>query len=209
MKYNSQYGQDQWLNDHIFRNKRNGVFVDIGAHDGITINNTLFFEKHLGWTGICIEPIPVVYEKLKGNRTCDCVHGCIFDRDGEVLFQVMEGYTEMLSGIAESYNVRHLDRINREVGIHGGDKKLIKVPCHQLSTLLTERNITHVDYLTVDTEGSELEILEGINYDNVYIHVIDVEVNYEDDEQKIIQFLTSKGYRLLHKLGGDDIFVRT
>ena len=54
--YHSQDGQDLYLDKHVFKGLKNGIFVDIGANDGITINNTLFFEKVLGWNGLCIEP---------------------------------------------------------------------------------------------------------------------------------------------------------
>lgn len=68
MKYYSQYKQDEILNNQIFRNFRNGVFLDIGAHDGETLSNSLFFEEELGWSGICFEQIPEIFEKLKQRR---------------------------------------------------------------------------------------------------------------------------------------------
>jgi FkbM family methyltransferase len=206
--YSSQWKQDKWLNENIFRNKRGGVFIDIGAHDGVCINNTLFYERNLGWTGICIEPIPSVFEELKKNRQAECIHGCAFNRDGTVLFRNLNGYTEQLSGIAETYNVKHLDRIDSELSIYGGDAQYITVNCYKLETLLEQRGITHVDYLSVDTEGSELQILKGINFDKVCIDVIETEVNYPEDEVKITEFLISKGYKYKKKLGGDVVFVR-
>ena len=57
-QYYSQFKQDQFLNEVLFNNKKNGFFIDIGAHDGVTISNTLFFEKQNDWKGICIEPNP-------------------------------------------------------------------------------------------------------------------------------------------------------
>ena len=56
-KYNSQYGQDRYLNEHFFHDKEGGFFVDIGAHNGVTISDSLFYEKELGWKGICLESI--------------------------------------------------------------------------------------------------------------------------------------------------------
>lgn len=57
MKYKSQYSQDKFLNENFFKNKKNGVFIDIGAHDGITMSNSFFYEKQLGWDGLCVEQI--------------------------------------------------------------------------------------------------------------------------------------------------------
>jgi hypothetical protein len=64
MQYYSQYGQDKFLFENFFINKKEGFFLDIGAHDGVNGNNTFLFEK-IGWSGVCIEPIPSVFEKLK------------------------------------------------------------------------------------------------------------------------------------------------
>src|SRR5260221_7249446 len=83
--YYSQCGQDQFLYENFFRTKREGVFVDIGAHDGIFYSNTKFFEE-LGWQGLCIEPIPEVFEQLKKNRKAICIQGCISDQVGKSSF---------------------------------------------------------------------------------------------------------------------------
>lgn len=66
--FNSQYKQDKILEEKIFRGFKNGFFVDVGAHDGITINNTLYFEEYNMWKGLNIEANPDVFEKLKKNR---------------------------------------------------------------------------------------------------------------------------------------------
>ena len=58
MNFFSQTGQDRLLFEHFFRGKRNGVFVDVGAYDGTTFSNTLFFERSMGWSGLCVEPLP-------------------------------------------------------------------------------------------------------------------------------------------------------
>ena len=98
MQYYSQYGQDKFLFENFFINKKEGFFLDIGAHDGVNGNNTFLFEK-IGWSGVCIEPIPSVFEKLKKNRKCLLVNSAISNNNGEDDFLILEGYTEMLSGL--------------------------------------------------------------------------------------------------------------
>ena len=66
--FNSQHKQDMLLELSVFKGYKNGFFIDIGAHDGVTINNTLYFEKYNNWSGINIEPIKKVYDKLVVNR---------------------------------------------------------------------------------------------------------------------------------------------
>ena len=80
----SQLGQDKIV-DEYFRGKRHGVFVDIGAYDGLTFSNTLMLERERDWTGICIEPLPDIFAELRKNRRCICVQACIGNREeGEV-----------------------------------------------------------------------------------------------------------------------------
>lgn len=208
--YNSQWEQDKWLNENIFKNKRNGFFVDIGAHDGISLSNSYFYEKELDWKGICVEPIPRVYQKLKKNRTCECIHGCVYNRTGTVKFQQLEGYTEMLSGIDEAYNEQHRQRVDRELVQHGGNRKHFDVSCFRMEDILESRGIKHVDYLSIDTEGSEMQVLEGINFDKVEIDVIEIEVNYRgEEEDKFNRYLGDKGFALAAQLTGDNIYIRT
>ena len=61
MKSYSQYEQDIYILNNFFQNKKDGMFVDIGAHDGVTISNSLLFEK-IGWNGICVEPLPKIFD---------------------------------------------------------------------------------------------------------------------------------------------------
>lgn len=83
-------GQDVFIHE-LLGHKKAGVFVDIGANDGVTISNTCYLEKEHGWTGLAIEPIPAVFEKLKRNRSCITVHGCVTPTPGKALFMEMVG----------------------------------------------------------------------------------------------------------------------
>lgn len=94
--YYSQLGQDRYVHEHFFKNKRNGVFVDIGAYDGITGSNSLFFEKELGWSGLCIEPLPEPFAKLKTIRNCQLVNTCVAAQEGLVEFIKVKGMSEQM-----------------------------------------------------------------------------------------------------------------
>lgn len=202
--YYSQFGQDNYLNEQIFHNKKNGVFVDIGAYDGRTLSNTLFFEKELGWTGICVEPNPIPYEKLVKERSCICVNGCVTDTPGEMPFMKLSNYPEMLSGLVSKYDPRHLDRIKSESTIDGATTEIIQVKCYVLNDLLKQNKIDHIDYLSIDTEGGELDILKSIDFNQVDIDIIDVENNYQYPEFR--KFMESKNFVLINCLREDEIY---
>jgi len=74
MHYVSQSKQDLFIDKYIFNHKRNGTFLDIGAYDGLEFSKTYYFEKELDWNGICVKPLPHIYNKLIKNRNCVCVN---------------------------------------------------------------------------------------------------------------------------------------
>jgi FkbM family methyltransferase len=202
-----QCGQDRWITEYFGgEGMRPGVFVDVGAHDGMTFSNTLLLEKKFGWTGIAVEPIPEVFERLRANRGCVTVNGCVAGERGPSEFQIVTGYSEMLSGRVETYDPRHLKRIDRELETHGGERRTIAVECFRLNELLADNAIKHVDYLSIDTEGGELEILRSLDFQSLSLSIIGVENNYRDP--RIPEFLVRRGYRF-HSIVGDEFYVRT
>lgn len=203
--YQSQYSQDKALNEKYFKNKTSGTFLDIGAHDGKTLSNTFFYEKALGWSGLCIEPHPKVFQQLKENRTCTLVEGCAWHEDTTKIFRMIEGYSEMLSGLLDSYPEAHLQRVQGEVASMGQVVQDIEMKCYDINKLLIEKGISKVDLLSIDVEGSELDILKAIDYDAVDVDVILVENNYNDEDLR--DFLRSKGFNFADRLSIDDVFV--
>jgi len=204
--YQSQYGQDKALNELYFKNKKNGVFVDIGAHDGKTLSNSYFFEKELQWTGMCVEPLPKVFEQLKENRNCILVNGCAWKEDTKKTFRIIEGYSEMLSGLVDTYPEQHKQRIADEAKAVAQQIVDTEVDCYDTTKLLLQNDLTHIDFLSIDVEGSELDILSSIDYDKIQIDVILAENNYDD--QNLRDFLAAKGYTYVYRLAIDDIYVK-
>jgi FkbM family methyltransferase len=204
--YQSQYNQDKFIHENFFPEKKGGVFVEIGAYDGKTFSNTYFFEKKLGWKGLCIEPNPQAFSRLKDARDAICIHGCISENPGTVKFLQLSGYCEMLSGIQNKYDPAHEKRIETELKSHGGAKQEIEVPAFTLNDLALEYKIDRIDYLSIDTEGGEWDILNSINFDLLDIDVISIENNYGNF--KIREFLGSKGYVLIKTLESDEIYKK-
>lgn len=198
--YNSQDHQDKYLEENVFKGYKHGVFVDVGAHDGVTINNTLYFEKYNDWTGINIEPIKEVYDKLVINRPTSININCaVCNSDGETEFLCNKGYTEMISGIKDTFDPRHIQRLERENIQMGSFTETITVNTKRLETIFDEHDITRIEYLSVDVEGAEFEVIRSINFDKVFIDVIGFENNYDDTSGPIIKYLEDKGYIVILK----------
>jgi|ERR1041385_2867878 FkbM family methyltransferase len=204
----SQLGQDKIVDEYL-KGKRNGVFVDIGAYDGVTISNTLMFEQERDWTGLCIEPLPDVFADLEKNRNCICVQACIGDREEPAVdflaVQSEAARTRMLSGVMSEYDPRHLARVDDELSEFGGCKSLIRVRMRHLHALLREHGIETVDYLSIDTEGSELLIVNSTDLSALGNPCITIENNYDDPS--IDAALNKQGYRLHTPIEWDRFYV--
>jgi FkbM family methyltransferase len=186
----------------LFNFKTDGFFVDIGAHNGISLSNTKLLED-LGWDGICIEPHPNVFKELIKNRKCQKVNCALWSEDTEVNFLSLSGYTEMLSGIYESYDSRHYNRILNELRTHGGNSEIIKIDAKKFESVVGRKKI---DFLSIDTEGSELQILERINFNDYDIKVICIENNFF--EEKFNEFFNERGYQYHTNVFIDYLYVK-
>jgi len=202
----SQFNQDIYLEAIFFKGYKNGFYVDVGAHDGVTINNTLYFEKNNNWTGINIEPIKSVFDKLVNNRPNNININCaVCNNDGETEFLCNSGYTEMISGIKDNFDIRHLHRLEWENIQYNSTTEIIKVNTKRLETIFDEHSISHINYLSIDVEGAEFEVIKSINFDKVFIDVIGFEDNYHDVSIPIIEYLENKGFMFISRTG--DIFM--
>lgn len=196
-KYYAAHGIDQYIKETFFPNKTNGYFIDIGAHNGIDINNTYYFENE-GWDGICFEPLPEIFEQLKQNRKCKVVQKAISDVIGSSQFFTIKGYSNMLSGLADKYPQDHIARINQEIEQYDQNYDYIDVMC---STFDEEVKQTNIDLLSIDTEGAELDILKTINFNHYNINIMIVEYNYYNPE--LLELLENNNFQIIEQRGVD------
>jgi len=206
MESYSQYGQDIYCYNNFFKKTQHGVFVEIGADDGVDKSNSLFFEK-IGWTGLCIEPSPSRFKLLSRNRKCLCENIAISDSNKQVDFLDIKGWGKGLSGIIENYTQKHISRISSELTNKKNDGyKTTTVQCRPLKTVLVKYGITHIDLCSIDTEGSELDIIKSIDFRTVFIDVFCIENNYSSREMKL--FLSKHGYDLVEYIAVDEIYKK-
>lgn len=168
-------------------NQRTGIFLEMGALDGITFSNTLMFEQCLGWDGLLVEANPTSFAKLKENRPCAVTIG-------EAACSVEDGPTLRMSGAegvaAVIDDEDHVDSF--------------EVPCRPLSQMLEENGVDRINFFSLDVEGAELEVLKTLDWNKVKIDVLMLEAEFlfqaheqtNDTTNKIIavrDFVTSKG----------------
>ncbi len=192
----SQIGQDRYVINKVYKKKRNGFFVDVGASHGLNLSNTYLLEKDFGWTGICIEPNPNFFRKLIKNRKAKCVQIAAYSVGGqEVEFSV----AGVLSGIS-----KHVDFHKS-----AATKPTIKVKTKTLTKILDEcKAPAFIEYLSLDTEGSELEVLKGVDFNKYTFGFITLEHNWvEPRRTEMRDFLADRGYRFCLENRHDDYFI--
>lgn len=206
MKYYSQFNQDKYIYETFFKNKTDGFFVDIGASDPFNGSNTMFFEE-LGWSGILVEPNKKDFDNLIKIRKTPAENLAIYNKSGTYKFLLCGGYIKVLSGLLHEQHPQHLQRIINEFFTYGDSMEIINIQTITLEELLEKYNKTEIDYLSVDTEGSEYSILKNINYNKIKIKCISVENNYNDN--KIEDFLKLHHFKKMNRLECDDIYLNT
>ena len=185
-KFLSQIGQDKWVLERTnFR--RGGYFIDIGAADGLYLSNTYALEKMYGWKGICVEPANKIRD-LRKNRRCIIENSCIYSKSGEFVdFQI----DDEISGIKKYFD-----------GAHKRKGNIMKIKTITLKDLLKKYNSPKViDYLSIDTEGSEYEILKNFPFKDYEVKLVTIEHNAHSGKKEdlkkredIFKLLTKNGF---------------
>ena len=164
-----------------------GFFVEFGATNGIDISNTFILEKKFNWDGILAEPNKQWHKDLKNNRSAKIETNCVWSKSGETI-NFMELDDKEFSTIEQfSDNDDHKRSTKTFV------KR--KVKTISLEDLLDKHGApSKIDYLSIDTEGSEFEILKEFNFDKYDISIITCEHNFTKSRNNIFSLLTSNGY---------------
>jgi FkbM family methyltransferase len=186
-KSKSQFRQDLFVLSEL-NFKFNGFFVDFGATDGIQSSNSYILEKNFGWSGILAEPARYWHAELHRNRKCHIETCCVWSKSSLTL-NFREDEAAELSSIAHSNSTYPQDDSRQ-------NRKSYPVATISLNDLLEKYNAPRqIDYLSIDTEGSELEILSNLDFSKYNFKVITCEHNYTDARVKIHDLLVRKGYK--------------
>lgn len=180
------------------------LFVEIGATDGVVLSNSFLLEKFFHWDGILVEPAKKWHHALQENRSCNICHDCAWSESNHTLTFNEVPIGELSTLHTFSGNDTHAK--NRKKGI------VYPVKTISLNDLLVKYEApAHIDYLSIDTEGSEFDILSTCDFNRFHFSVITCEHNYTESREKIYRLLTQNGYkRILTQLSQfDDWYVKT
>jgi FkbM family methyltransferase len=198
----SQLGQDLWVLEKTAY-KRGGFFVEFGATDGVLLSNTYLLETEFAWTGLCAEPNPKMFAQLQHNRRCIVSDACIAGVSGAEVDFIFAG---AFGGMAKHCSV---DKHGERRAAYAAAGHVGRVATVSLDDFLRSHRAPYdIDYLSIDTEGSELEILAAFPFDRWDVRLITVEHNYTSQRQSIFDLLSRLGYQRTER-EWDDWYSRT
>ena len=175
-------------------NKRDGYYVDVGSGDGVFVSNTKLLDD-MGWKGVWIDPFPT----NMSSRTCQMFRQPVFSVTGK---KVSFRDAGLMGGIAKT------------MGATAGDpqvqqSRLVDFTTATLDEILEKAHAPrHIDFMSVDVEGAEYEVLRGLSLDKYQVQAFVIEHNFEEPKRHLIrQLLEANGYALVRSWYRDDWYV--
>jgi len=207
--YYSQCEEDIFLNENYFKNKKNGIYIELGALDGILFSNTKFFEDTLNWTGILIEPHSLMFELLQKNRPNNYLFNNLVSNTNELLnFKYFIDCHAAVSGVENTLSQHHFDVYYNNINNNHLRQSSIMIKPISLTEIIKQTDIKHFDLLSLDVEGHELEVLQSwdfsVSIDIIIIEMLGVQLEKDEMCRKI---LIENGYKFDTIYKHNEIFI--
>lgn len=195
----SQQGEDLFIYQNFVNCKRgDGTYLELGALDGVTYSNSKFFQDHLNFTGVLIEPLSKAFESLVKNRPLDKTYNLAISESEEPVSFVGDWATAgITSTMADSFK-----------GAHHANQNCYQVSSCHLGKLLKEADVPYLDLFFLDVEGGELEVLKTMDWDiPVYLMCIELDENNKEKDEECRNILRDNGFILEHRMCINEFWV--
>ena len=183
---------------------RNGVFIEAGANDGLNQSNTLFLARKHGWSGILIEPVPRLYSRcIKNRKESQCVNAALVSpQDSGKVIGLID--VDLMTQVKSS-NSFEANEVNLRAAeaIQGIKRREISAIGRTLSEIIHESSFHHIDLLSLDVEGFELEVLRGLTNQAHFPNWILIETS---NINGVLDFLNGR-YQTVEILSEHDYFL--
>jgi FkbM family methyltransferase len=190
----SQLFQDLFV-IYLLGMKREGKYLEFGATNGIELSNSLLLEKEFGWSGVLAEPSPQWKAQLKENRPkSQLLDECIYSETGKSINFFVSNFG--IFSTIEEFRDSDIESMPGNTKVRNEDGYSVKVPTISLNDVFIKYfNGERIDYMSVDTEGSEFLILSNFNFDKYGPKVVTVEHNFTSLEKKLDALFKENKYR--------------
>lgn len=190
-----------------YLNYNNGFYIEAGAADGVNQSNTLFLEKLKDWTGILVEPNPEAFAVCCSTRPSSKVYNCAlvsYDyKDSEIEMYFRKWYNGDPGLVTSTFD----SPINKVEGWEGYNYSY-NVPARTLDSILEECQVSEIDYLSLDVEGYELNVLRGFSFKQYKPKIILLESHDKTNEIEGIKDLLQNDYEIVEQPTPHDYIFR-
>jgi FkbM family methyltransferase len=206
-KYHGQWKIDERIEKYL--NFDGGYYVELGAVDGIGLSNTLYFERNRKWSGLLVEPVPHNFLKCIANRSAEknkiFCNACVgFDYKEQFVEMIYSHYMSTAIGLDSDIANPHAHAESGKNYLGSTDEKIFKfgAAAATLNHLLISAHAPQViDFLSLDVEGAELEVLKGIDHATYKFKIMCVESR---DPARITNYLSNFDYKYLEQISPHD-----
>ena len=168
----------------------NGFFIEIGAANGIDLSNTYLLETEFNWNGIVVEPAKIWKQEIDKNRNCTISYDCIFSETGLKV--------EFLETNKPEFSSLNIDSKSKDIheSYRLKNNKKYELSTLSFSDFASKYKIPkEIEYLSVDTEGTELEIIKSIDLNHFDVKIITIEHNFTEKRESIYSYLINQNYK--------------
>jgi FkbM family methyltransferase len=193
-----EYAQDMYIFFNIFKHwpaaGRRGVYVDSGTNEPEKDTNTLFFDRCLGWKGICVEPQELYWQSIEKKRSCTLVKGCLA---AETVAAAVVGHGPMAQVQAVG-----------GAGDSGENSGAGAVQCHRLEDVLKEAGVNppRIDFWSLDVEGAEMCILAALNFTTMSVGALLIE-DFWISQRDLDRLMTTRDFVKVQQMAADSVWV--
>lgn len=188
--------------------KEHGYFIDIGAADGITGSNTFLLEKFYKWNGICVDPNPIFLQSLHNCRDNPVSTLCVHSETGNILpFKFLDN-PDQFYGWNFRAGLKEYFELDQNTSVSFSEINVLTISLNDLLKLYNAP--TDIDYISIDAEGSEFDILKTFDFEKYNVTCLTVEHAFTAQREKVYELLVSKGYERVDvdKSDNEDWFIK-
>jgi FkbM family methyltransferase len=194
----AQFGEDRIL-ERIFGRHEHGYCVEVGAYDGLTGSATYLFEQK-GWQCLLVEPIPELADQIRRSRRCLVANCAASGQEGEATLYVADRVAQMSTMELTPGQEEWIHRV-------GGSVRVITVPTRTLDDLVDEAGFPRIDFMTIDVEGHEMDVLHGFSLERRRPRVVILEDNVGERNSEVARHMARHGYVNFKRTGIDDWYA--
>jgi len=183
----------------FFKGKADGFYIDIGANDGIS-GSTTFWAQQAGWKGICVEPQKSTFDRMKKVRNCALYNCAVSNKSQENVEFISFPDKDTRSGLADSMSQSHIEEAKKL-----SDMEKNFVSTKTFGDIMSDfPDVKFIEFLSIDTEGHEMQVLESIDFTKFKFGLITIET---EDGSDVAKYVENNGYKKLMTAGSDVLFV--